>query len=305
MRLTRRLIGLEVSDIDVPPTPDGDGAPTALFFRVLELPDGDLRIELWERGVFYGARRVSTDGTGPLRARRIGLVAGVLARRLRRIRLAELLLASQPETPPEAVRPPPGFPIFGSLALSTRALGAAVPGDLWLAGPQIAGGLRFDSGVQLELGLAWLAGRVDEPGDETHLSWYELSLTSRKTFSRGEWDFGFGATAALASVRWTRPRFDELAPPTDTWGARTTAHLVLEGPLGRRARWSLAPEIGASLHPLKVPRGDGFDRELGGLWVGGSVGIALDPLRRARVASRESAEAAEARETAATPEQKR
>src|SRR5258706_16211119 len=90
-RSARRLIPLELSDVDVPPAPALRRAAATLFFRVLGRPDGALRVELWERGEFHGARVLSASGeNAQLVARRVTLAAAELGRRLSRKRQAQL-----------------------------------------------------------------------------------------------------------------------------------------------------------------------------------------------------------------------
>src|SRR6187399_284920 len=50
-RAVRRLVQLELADVDVRPAPGQ--RDTVLFVRVLGAGEGQLRIELWERGVAY------------------------------------------------------------------------------------------------------------------------------------------------------------------------------------------------------------------------------------------------------------
>ena len=85
-RATRRLVQLELSEIDVPPASGNKRARAPLFFRVV-LVEPDVRVELWERGEYYGARVVSgSNAAGQLGARRVALAAAELARRLQRKR---------------------------------------------------------------------------------------------------------------------------------------------------------------------------------------------------------------------------
>src|SRR6187431_2323057 len=85
-RATRRLVQLELSEIDVPQASANKRSRAPLFFRVV-LVEPDVRVELWERGEYYGARGVSgSNAAGQLGARRVALAAAELARRLQRRR---------------------------------------------------------------------------------------------------------------------------------------------------------------------------------------------------------------------------
>ncbi|HYP90384.1 MAG TPA: hypothetical protein VEQ59_19565, partial [Polyangiaceae bacterium] len=85
-RSARRLVPLELADVALPTT--SRGTPV-LFFRVLGRDAGTLRLELWERGEFHGARTLSGAGENPqLVARRVALAAAELGRRLARKREA-------------------------------------------------------------------------------------------------------------------------------------------------------------------------------------------------------------------------
>ncbi|HMR08263.1 MAG TPA: hypothetical protein PKA88_20920, partial [Polyangiaceae bacterium] len=64
-QLARRLIRIELGDIEVPsrPTDKYPGAASTVFFRVLAPSHDRLHVELWDRGDFYGARGVSVTGS--------------------------------------------------------------------------------------------------------------------------------------------------------------------------------------------------------------------------------------------------
>ena len=72
-RATRRLVQLELSEIDVPAASGNKRARAPLFFRVIKV-EQDVRVELWERGEYHGARVVSgSNAAGQLGARRVAL----------------------------------------------------------------------------------------------------------------------------------------------------------------------------------------------------------------------------------------
>ena len=93
-RTLRRLIALELADVEVPP--EIDGQASALFYRVLGDTPGFVALELWERGTLHGSRRVSSaEPGGHLFARKVALAAAELARALRQQRQARRRLEAR------------------------------------------------------------------------------------------------------------------------------------------------------------------------------------------------------------------
>ena len=265
-----------------------------------------LRVELWERGEFHGARRISSlQGTSQLRARRVALAAAALARRLRRKRLAEARLAARQKDEVVDEVAPRGFPLHGRFAIGAGALGAVVgPGDLWLAGPSLSAQLRFDSGARLDVGASWLVGGASADGLESGARWLEVSVAPGVAVPVGSLELQTGATVAAAAVHLSDVRaVDGVDGQSDTWSARLAAHLRFEGSLGGATRLHAGPEAGVVLRRIIAVDTAGDRSRLGGLWIGATLGVAIDPARPVARASSKKIEAKgkESRESGASP----
>ena len=278
-RLTRRLIALELSDLDVPPLIDGPSFEEGrtLFVRVLGQDDDCLRVELWELGRFCGARVVPIEeGTSEhLRARRIALTVAILGRRLRAQRLREAKLAEQQalaeaEAERAAATAPP--PLRLSLVPNVRAAG--LPRHGWLAGPGLAGELDFSSGAYLALGAAWTTGAALRLVPEPAFEWREVSVTPGYAYTLpGRIQLGVGVEVAAASVHLTRVRaVDDIRGQAATWSARAALAPRLEFPVGSQGRLQIAPSLGVVLRPIPAVDLGGHRQRLGGIWMGGTLG---------------------------------
>jgi hypothetical protein len=280
-RLTRRLIQLELGDVEVPPLATGVAAhqPPALFYRVLSTRAEEIRVELWERGEFHGARSVSLSrGTAQLHARRIALAAAELARRLRGQRIADRQRLAGPKTNgandaggAHAGRVRPGV----AAAVRSAALG---PSALWLLGPELAGRLRFGEAARLELSASWMHGQAPALSGAPGTSAIELGLAPGYGLSLGR---GVSAVAsarfAAAAVHFNDVRaVDGIENQRDTWSARAGLELRLESRLTRNMAFYAAPEVGVALRRIPVEGRDGARERLGGLWLGGALGVSFD-----------------------------
>jgi hypothetical protein len=268
---------LETDDIDVPPPPDTVGGPP-LYFRVLSSGPTSLRVELWELGAPRGARSISSAGSDTLRARRIALAAGELARQLRRRRLAEIEAASRApsgDRTPQA--PEHGIPIYARFGLDVGGRIAALgPSDAWVAGPALGVGLGFTSGFRLSLGAAWLVGNAPDLGGGAR--WLDVSLGASQRLALGAGvAFSVGAEAAAASVRLEDGFEMGASPPLDTWSARAGVVPRLDLSLGKIAKISFGPDLGAVLRPMRATGQDGQSHRIGGLWLGGTIALQLEP----------------------------
>jgi len=281
--LTRRLIQLELGDVEVPPSepPPGTPAePSSLFFRVLVTRRGTLRVELWDHGEFGGARSVSTArGSSQIRSRRIALASAELARRLRQKRVYEVQqrarakMRTKNQQKAEAAARAPRF------VLVAGAVGAALgPGDAWLAGPTLAGRLRLGH-ARLAVGAAWMPGAVPLAAGTPSARWLELSLSPSYAVPLGRgFDLDVGLTAAAAAVHMTgNAALDGIDNEHDTWSARAVGHFYLEPRLSRTLSLSIGPEVGAVLRRIPVVDAQGARHRLGGLWLGAQLGVVLDP----------------------------
>jgi hypothetical protein len=281
-RLTRRLIALELGDIEVPPQPNEPHPRTyaTVFFRVLVVSADSLRVELWERGEFYGARSVSGEGSRQIRARRLALGAAELVHRLRQRRLAEARhLAEEQRRLEREAAEREAWEQKPTIALGTGAVVAFIgPGDAWLAGPELAGELRLARGPRLDLGLRWLWGGAGEVND-SGVSWLEILLAPSYVLRvRPALDLSLGVQAGAAAVHLSRATaVDDVAGEHDTWSARAALFVHAEPRLASWARLIAGPELGAVLRAIPARDEAGEQQRLGGLWIGASVGLALDP----------------------------
>jgi hypothetical protein len=280
---TRRLMQLELNDVDVP-LEQGLGQKAkrlSLFYRVLAIEPHSIRIELWERGVFYGARSVDVSrGGSQLHSRRIALAAGELARDLRQARLARAL--EPKKTSGDTAPRPASEPV--RLEVVSGAQGAWIGGGkLGLLGPEIGGQLGFDSGPELELRASWLfGGLVNAPGP-VYAVWRELALSPgyMRRVSRTV-GIGGGATFAAAALHLTRvASVDDHASSSDAWSARATLNAKLRVDLSELLTLSVRPEFGATLRHVEVVDRRAEERRLGGVWVGLGVDVAFGARTRA------------------------
>jgi hypothetical protein len=272
---------LQLDEFEVPPKP---GQPkeqrVTVFFRIREASPESLRIELWERGDYYGSRKLSSQGTPRLVARRLALGGAELVRGLleRREREARAFEDEQTERERQRARLEE-LERWPGIMLETTATGAAIgPSDAWLAGTSLSGQLRFQGGSRVGLGVSWLFG---QGANDASMRWLELAITPGHAFTLSpKLDLAIELEAAAATVHFTRvTAVDDIRGEHDTWTARATLGAKLEPRLGSGARLSIGPEFGSVLRRMHVEEGT-EQSQLGGFWLGGSVGLVLDPLGR-------------------------
>jgi hypothetical protein len=153
------------------------------------------------------------------------------------------------------------------------------PSDLWLVGPGLSGQLRTRTGSRIGVGMSWMFGGAPVASGSPGVRWLEVSVTPEHAFpvARGL-DLAVGATAAAAAVHFTEVRaVDAIPTELDTWSARAAGRLMVEPHLGRFARLSAGPEVGAVLRRMTVVDSSGEAQRVGGLWIGVSVALAIDP----------------------------
>ena len=239
---------LEAAEVDVPPPPSGPnkGRPVALFFRVLSIEPDLIRVELWERGVYYGARNVSiSSGSARLKARRIALAAAVLVRRLERQRIAEARrLAELEPSPAELEAQRLGQQLRAGIGASGVAAWVGT-GDFWLAGPSLSGELRLAQHARLDIGAAWLMGAAPELAGAPTVQWLELSLLpAYSTPLAPRFKLLMGARFAAAAVHVSDVHSVDAVPTEeDSWSARAAGVLRFE------------PQLGAGSDPGRRSRG--------------------------------------------------
>jgi len=277
-RATRRLVALELSEIDVP-APSGNKRTRApLFFRVVQV-EHDLRVELWERGDYHGARIVSgSNAVGQLGARRIALAAAELARRLQRKRQVQTerervaLLARAEAAEREARRA-----LDGPLAVRP-SFELATIGDLGatLAGPRLLGQWTFAPRARIEAGFAWLAGSAPAKANS---EWLELSLAPMRRLALAEaLDLDLGLTVAAAWLRLARVQgVDAIPGQAETWSARAALSARFEPRLTRQVRLSFGADVGLLLREVRFQSLAGSAERLHGTWLGLGIGIVVTP----------------------------
>ena len=280
-RATRRLVTLELRDIEIPAAfvqKGSKASPPALYFRLLGKQATNVRVELWQLGELHDARTVSVgDGTpAHLLARRIALAAAELARHLRQQRL--LQLHKQKKQLEELRRL--GLQAAhstreGPLALRTEA--AFLWGErLWLSGPRLTAELSLRRSFRLDWGVRQGLG-ADHSG-RSGLSSYEITLgPALRLHPSPQFDLDLGAEAAVAVVRINRARSVDATPDERTsWTARAGVALRLQPRLKRGLRASIALEGGSQLRAIPVRYDTGTER-YGGFYAALALGIVFTP----------------------------
>lgn len=275
-RAVRRLIELELSDVAVPPRP-GD-AEVQLFVRVLHNAEGQLRVELWERGEQHGARLVSGTPNAPsVAARRVALAAAELARGLRQRRRQQAVQAERARRRAEREE---------RLRLSRTLDGPAalrVGGEwvwaqsLWLAGPTLDGEATILGRLRVDVGAAWTFGSLT-PG-RTGVESLALRAGPARRFVLGthtDFDLGLRAEAAMLTFHGVRD-VDRIPGERQSWSARVLGVARFERRLSRGLRLELGVLGGAALRRVPVTLADGRSLRLGGALVGAELGLVLTP----------------------------
>jgi hypothetical protein len=274
-RAVRRLVQLELSDVDVRPAPGL--TETALFVRVLGAGDGELQIELWERGIAYGSRSVAgATGSAQLLARRVALAAAELARELRDERDDAALAADQQrQRALEAARIARGQSRNGPRALRSGFVGSWSR-ELALVGPELAGELHVYRATRLDLGAAWSFGAIDTRHAAES---FALELGPARRFALAPaWDLDLGVAVAAAVLHFPDVRgVDGVVGQHQTWSARVDARARLEPRLSRSARLAFGVGVGTTLREVPVELAPGDARRLGGPFVIGELALVLTP----------------------------
>ncbi len=285
--LVRRLIQLEVSEVEVPPDPEAaaDGPEGTLYVRVADLEDGTLSVEMWARGQRVGARRVKAKRSRRLRARHIALAAAELANQLRRRRVRARRLAQERPVEEPKVEPAPGA-LRAEFLLEAGALGAFVGGgDFWLVGSELRFPLRFRRGPEFAITTSWLGGSTESIGS---MRWLEAGVAAGYDWGAGtRTRLAAGAQASVAMVHLgAADAVDREPGQSDTWSARAVVWGSFGPRLSENLELTVRPELGATLRQVSAQRGDRSAR-LGGLWlgIGLNVGFSDVPLVRHEPAS--------------------
>ena len=279
-RDTGRLIRLELAEVRVTPHPIRHAEQgLALFYRVLTTDTGELRIELWERGEFYGARRVSTaHGDKKLLARHVALATAELAQRLSRAhsqRAKQLQRERREKLALERARQERVR--RERWALVSGAHGAWLPRTrAWLAGPRLGFQLNHPRNGRLELTGGWFLGAPGSLPGNVDLEWLELRLQPSYRFDAADLDLGFGVAAA--SAQFMGPVSLEGSAPRQrqTWSARAGASVGYQPRLSRRLRLAIGADASVLLRSIWLQPYEGQSIDLGGLWLGLTLGVLVD-----------------------------
>jgi hypothetical protein len=276
-RLTRRLIQLELAEAKLTAHPKREEAGLALFYRLILTDTGELRIELWERGEFYGARRVSTaHGDQKLLARHVALATAELAQRLSRAhsqKAKELALRKRQLL--DAKRAREEAAKRERWALVSRAEAAwLAESDAWFAGPRLGFQLNRASRGRLEITAGWLLGSSGASLDGNGAEWLELELAPAYRFDAI--DVAAGFNLAAATVVFTGPvSVDGIAKQRQTWSSRAGAHLHYQPALSSRLRLHVGAQAAYLLRDIQVLRLETSTKRLGGLWLGLNLGVLI------------------------------
>jgi hypothetical protein len=271
----RRLVQIELADVAVPPRPGESNV--ALFVRVLSPGEGELRIELWERGEQYGARTVAgARGASALTARRVALAAAELARGLRQRRLALERAAEQARRRQELLaRIARERTLEGPRALRVGFTGT-IADELALLGPALDAELHVHGRTRLDFGAAWSFGVF--AADSAVEAWSLRAGPARRFVlgSRIDLDFGVRAEASILSFQRVLA-VDGLRGQEESWLARVEGVARFEPRLERSVRLNLGAVFGTALRLPSVEPFTGGALEPGRLYVGAELGLVLTP----------------------------
>ncbi len=280
--LTRRLIQLELAELDLPPRPAGPwrGSATTVFFRVLAPGFDRIHVELWDRGEFHGARRVSGIGSAELRARRIALSASELARRLRQKRVAERRRIDHEQTAELAElerqaresRPE-------GLVLDSEVFGGFLTEGAWLVGPRLGADLRLRGGARAGLVASALGGALTEPHGSPTWRAFAVGIRAGQTLRLGpKTDLAVGASAEAFALHINGvSQVDDLAGQAASWSSRAALVTRLETKLGAKTWFHVGPDVSVLLRRVPVQDLGGERHRVGGLMLGLGVGVTLAP----------------------------
>jgi hypothetical protein len=274
--LVRRLVRLELADVTIPPPHDSPGpeTPPPVYVRI-EGGETALSVELWERGLLRGERRVSVRGSPQLTARSVALVTAELAERLvERRRVEARVAAVQERRARKRSMEERGYPLFARIATGAAIEAANLGWDRqWLVGPGVNAELRLASGARLGMLVRGFAGR----GDGLTQQWVELGFApgySWRLSRRSALSVELFATAAAVSFPKATRVDDSLS--SSTWNSRAGASTRWGYRLWPNIETHLALRAGSTVRKLDVSLDDGTAHRLGGLWLGLELGGTFD-----------------------------
>ncbi|MDF3067145.1 MAG: hypothetical protein K0R38_2746 [Polyangiaceae bacterium] len=274
-RSARRLIALELADVALPR--QNAGRPAELFVRVLGREGGSLRLELWERGEFHGARALNGAGENPqLFARRVALAAAELGRRLARKREAALQRDARLKLArEERERRRREGTQDGPVALRSELGFAFVPGRLWLGGSKVTSELTLRGALRLDIGAEGWAGHLRAVGGSA-LYGVSLGPAYRVSLSPSvDWDVAARASVLSLQVPASRS-LDAIPGQQGSWTALVALSTRLELRLTRQVRAHLGLEGGGLLRAVSYV-GRAGNEDLRGPWASAALGLVVTP----------------------------
>lgn len=277
--VTRRLIHLELAEVKIAPNPTRqDSSGLTLFYRLVLTPAGELRIELWELGEFYGARRVSTaHGDKKLLARHIALATAELAQRLSRTHSQKAKrLEHQARQDLEARRAQIERARRERWALVSQGGAAWLPDqNAWLAGPRLGFQLNHPHRGRVEWSAAWLFGTAGGIPEVHGIEWLEVRAAPQLRFDAQS--LAAGLEFAAAAVAFGGPvSVDALPDQRQTWSARAGLHLEFQPRVAEQLRLNIALDASYLLRNIPLETETGSER-LRGAWFGLNLGVVIEP----------------------------
>lgn len=282
-RAARRLVALELADVEVPSS--ANGLAPALFYRVLGGAGGLVRVELWERGELHDARVVSTaNGSGHLLARRVALAAAELARGLRQKRRAQQRRAARElERRRAEARALAERTLEGPFALRS-ALALRRGDDVSLLGAGLGMELTLHRRLRLDLGLRQLGGLGDalpRADDESRarFSMLEAFVGPAHRFPltpRLDLDVSAELAASLVHVGGATA-VDAIPSVRETWTARGAVGVRLQPCLSRSIRASFGAEAALQLRTIRAEFPGSLEERYRGFVFGGEIGVVITP----------------------------
>jgi hypothetical protein len=274
-RAVRRLVQIELADVNVPPRPGDQN--TALFVRVLAGREGELRVELWERGESHGARSVAAGrGSNALTARRVALAAAELARGLRQRRIVLARAADREKKRKAALeRLERDRTLDGPHALRFGASGTFAE-ELVLVGPVLDAELHVYGRTRLDLGAGWSFGSLG--GESALEAWSVRGGPARRLVlgSRVDLDLGLRAEASVLSFQKALA-VDGMRGQEESWAARLEGVVRLQPRFTRSLRLSVGPLFGVTLRRPNVEPFGGGSLTPGRLYAGAELALVLTP----------------------------
>jgi hypothetical protein len=278
-RVTRRLIELELAEVKLAPHPKrANDTGLSLFYRLTLHTAGELRIELWERGEFYGARRVSTShGNKKLLARHIALATAELAQRLSRAHTQSAKLIEREQ---EAERQRQVALRIAQRherwALLSSADASGLPASsTWLFGPRLGVQLNQPRDGRLEISGAWLMGPSNVLATSNTLQWLELKLSP--SYRLDAYSLAVGADVAATLLQFGGPvSVDAIPGQHQTWSAHAGGHVHYQPRISEHFRLHLGLSGSILLRQVLVQADAGPAARLKGLWLGLSFGALID-----------------------------